>query len=162
YRAHWVTGNLAPVDALVRSLQDRGLNVLPVFGPQLGDILASGLLLPGLVDVLIATTSFSVGPISNRSVPPSLTLQSRASSMRPPPESQATGDGQVGNLSDGAMASLDVPVLQAIFCSSSENVWAANKAGLSPRDIAMNIALPEFDGRLITTAISFKNTTAYD
>src|SRR5204863_7236714 len=57
---------------------------------------------------------------------------------------------------------LDVPVLQAIFCSSSENVWSANIAGLAPRDIAMNVALPEFDGRIITTAISFKNTLTYD
>ena len=55
-----------------------------------------------------------------------------------------------------------MPVLQAIFCSSSENVWAANIAGLSPRDVAMNVALPEFDGRIITTAVSFKNTLAHD
>src|SRR5262249_55197365 len=34
YRAHWVTGNLAPVDALVRALEARGLNVLPAFGPH--------------------------------------------------------------------------------------------------------------------------------
>jgi cobaltochelatase CobN len=55
-----------------------------------------------------------------------------------------------------------VPILQAIFCSSSENVWAANIAGLAPRDVAMNVALPEFDGRIITTAVSFKNTLAHD
>jgi cobaltochelatase CobN len=63
---------------------------------------------------------------------------------------------------NGALADLNVPVLQAIFCSSSENVWAANIASLSPRDIAMNVALPEFDGRIIATAVSFKNTLAHD
>jgi cobaltochelatase CobN len=110
YRAHWVTGNLAPVDALVRALEARGLNVLPVFGPHLAAVLDSGLLAG--VDVLLTTTSFSAG----------------------------AGD---------ALARLDVPVLQAIFCSSSENVWAANVAGLAPRDVAMNVALPEFDGRVV-------------
>src|SRR5262249_34170661 len=50
----------------------------------------------------------------------------------------------------------------AVFASSSENVWAANIAGLAPRDLAMNVALPEFDGRIITTAVSFKNTLAHD
>jgi cobaltochelatase CobN len=124
YRAHWVTGNLAPVDALVRALESRGLNVLPVFGPHLAAVLGA-LPPPGELDVLLTTTSFSAG----------------------------AGD---------ALARLDVPVLQAIFCSSSENVWAANVAGLSPRDVAMNVALPEFDGRLITTAVSFKNTLAHD
>jgi cobaltochelatase CobN len=127
YRSHWVTGNLAPVDALVRALEARGLNALAVFGPDLGTVLASGLLSPGTVDLLIATTSFSLG-----------TLYSVLSTQ------------------------LDVPLLQAIFCSSSENVWAANIAGLSPRDLAMNVALPEFDGRIITTAVSFKNTLAHD
>lgn len=128
YRAHWVTGNLAPVDALVRALEQRGFNVLAVFGPQIGAILENGLLQPNLVDVLITTTSFNA--------------------QRP--------GSRIG------LADLDVPVLQAIFCSSSENVWAANIAGLTPRDIAMNVALPEFDGRLITTAVSFKNAVIHD
>jgi cobaltochelatase CobN len=122
YRAHWVTGNLAPVDALVRALEARGLNVLPVFAPHLAAAQASGLLPPD-VDVLLTTTSF------------------RAVTSDPGPS---------------------CTTLQAIFCSSSENVWAANNAGLSPRDVAMNVALPEFDGRVITTAVSFKNTMAQD
>jgi cobaltochelatase CobN len=131
YRSHWVTGNLAPVDYLVRALEARGLNALAVFGPQLGSVLQSPLLPRGLLDLLITTTSFSLSPGRQSSAPDPL-------------------------------AALDVPVLQAIFCSSSENVWAANVAGLSPRDIAMNVALPEFDGRIITTAVSFKNTLAHD
>jgi cobaltochelatase CobN len=127
YRTHWVTGNLASVDSLVRALERRGLNVLAIFGPNLGTILASGLLTPGLVDVLITTTSFSV-----------------------------EGQHKAG------LAALAVPILQAVFCSSSENVWAANIGGLAPRDLAMSVALPEFDGRIITTAVSFKNTVAHD
>jgi cobaltochelatase CobN len=134
YRAHWLTGNLGPVEALVRALEERGLNVLAVFGPQLGAVLESGLLPAGLVDVLLTTTSFSLAPATP----------------------QARKPGQF------ALAEWDVPVLQAIFCSSSENVWAANIAGLAPRDIAMSVALPEFDGRIITTALSFKNTFAHD
>ena len=31
YRAHWMSGNLLPVDALIRSLESHGANVLPVF-----------------------------------------------------------------------------------------------------------------------------------
>jgi cobaltochelatase CobN len=128
YRAHWVTANLAPVDALIRALEARGQNVLASFGPNLGAVLANNLLPADGIDVLITTTSFSAQAIE----------QPADSTLR------------------------DVPILQAIFCSSSENVWAANIAGLSPRDIAMNIALPEFDGRIITTAISFKNTLTHD
>ncbi|WP_439566106.1 cobaltochelatase subunit CobN, partial [Gloeocapsopsis crepidinum] len=51
---------------------------------------------------------------------------------------------------------LDVPVLQAILSSGSVDVWEAQFQGLSPRDMAMNVALPEVDGRIITRAVSFK------
>jgi cobaltochelatase CobN len=127
YRSHWVTGNLAPVEAMVRALEARGVNGFAVFGPNLQAVLQSDLLPAGELDLLVTTTSFSVlgTPYS-------------------------------------VLSTLNVPVLQAIFCSSSENVWAANVAGLAPRDVAMNVALPEFDGRLITTAVSFKNTLAHD
>ena len=50
----------------------------------------------------------------------------------------------------------DVPVLQALCALDSEEQWQANAQGLGPRDLAMHIALPELDGRLITRPISFK------
>src|SRR5207253_7626947 len=59
YTTLFRSGNLAPIDALLRALETRGLNVLPVFGPDLPTILASGLLAADL-DVLLTTTSFSV------------------------------------------------------------------------------------------------------
>ncbi|WP_435607281.1 cobaltochelatase subunit CobN [Pseudomonas knackmussii] len=50
----------------------------------------------------------------------------------------------------------DVPVLQAICSLDNIEQWRANPQGLGPRDLAMHIALPELDGRLITRPISFK------
>ena len=49
-----------------------------------------------------------------------------------------------------------MPVLQAVLCTSSSAEWEASSAGLTPRDTAMNVVLPEFDGRIHTVAISFK------
>jgi cobaltochelatase CobN len=51
---------------------------------------------------------------------------------------------------------LDVPVLQVILCASSVEQWESQLQGLTPRDMAMNVALPEVDGRIITRAVSFK------
>ncbi len=51
---------------------------------------------------------------------------------------------------------LDVPVLQVILAAGTEADWLADTRGLSPRDVAMNVALPEVDGRIITRAVSFK------
>jgi cobaltochelatase CobN len=50
----------------------------------------------------------------------------------------------------------DVPVLQAICAQDNEAGWRENAQGLGPRDLAMHIALPELDGRIITRPISFK------
>ncbi|PWU30589.1 cobaltochelatase subunit CobN [Pseudomonas sp. RW407] len=50
----------------------------------------------------------------------------------------------------------DVPVLQAICSLDNIEQWRANAQGLGPRDLAMHVALPELDGRLITRPISFK------
>lgn len=50
----------------------------------------------------------------------------------------------------------DVPVLQAICAQDNEPGWRENAQGLGPRDLAMHIALPELDGRIITRPVSFK------
>jgi cobaltochelatase CobN len=48
------------------------------------------------------------------------------------------------------------PVLQVVLAGSSRDAWAASSRGLSPADLAMQVVLPELDGRLLTGAISFK------
>ena len=50
----------------------------------------------------------------------------------------------------------NIPVIQAILAANSEQDWAQSAQGLRSRDIAMNVALPEYDGRIIGPAVSFK------
>jgi cobaltochelatase CobN len=50
----------------------------------------------------------------------------------------------------------DVPVLQVMLAGNSVEEWQANSGGLRAADMAMNVALPEMDGRVITRAVSFK------
>ncbi len=63
-------------------------------------------------------------------------------------------------LATGADASpLDaagVPVLQLVLAGTSRAAWLASSRGLTPADLAMQVVLPELDGRLLTTAVSFK------
>ncbi|HEY1857828.1 cobaltochelatase subunit CobN [Acidocella sp.] len=60
--------------------------------------------------------------------------------------------GQDGSPLDAA----GCPVLQLILAGSTQEAWRESTRGLSPADMAMQIVLPECDGRLSTTAISFK------
>jgi cobaltochelatase CobN len=61
-----------------------------------------------------------------------------------------------------ALQRLGVPVIQALASTGSREDWAANSNGLSPMDTAMQIALPEFDGRIIGVPFSFKELTEDD
>ena len=56
----------------------------------------------------------------------------------------------------------DLPVLQLILAANDQEDWQANPLGLRSRDLAMNIALPEMDGRIISRAIAFKTLIKRD
>jgi cobaltochelatase CobN len=50
----------------------------------------------------------------------------------------------------------DAPVLQVALATSSRKAWEASMRGVNGADLAMNVVLPEVDGRIFTRAISFK------
>jgi cobaltochelatase CobN len=51
---------------------------------------------------------------------------------------------------------LDVPVVQAVAATTTRAAWEGSDLGLSPLDVAWSVALPEFDGRIISVPVSFK------
>ena len=53
-----------------------------------------------------------------------------------------------------------MPILQAIVATEPQAMWDERDIGLSPLDIAMNVALPELDGRIITVPVSFKESVS--
>ena len=142
YRAHWLSGNTRFIDALVDALQAKGLNALPVFTSSLragsvGANLPTGLryfenFQGGLhIDVLINTTSFAMGEIT-------------------------AGANTPAGWSVAALAHLNIPVLQAMTSGMTLQQWTQSIRGMTPLDAAMNVVLPEFDGRIIGVPISFK------
>ena len=134
YRALLQGGSLAPVDALVAALQDAGLDPLPIFVTSLRDKPAAEL----------------IGALM-RAAEPRIVLNTTGFAVSRPGAPQETPFAQAG-----------VPVLQAIFAGATERQWAGATRGLSPRDIAMNVALPEVDGRILTRAVAFKTEARFD
>ena len=128
YRALVQAANLAPVDALIESLRDRAINPLPIFLTSLRDPVAGA-----MVDGILS------------GAPPDVVLNATGFAKSVP-----------GAPFEPPGAHLDCPVLQVIFAGTDEAAWRQGTRGLSTTDIAMNVALPEVDGRLITRAVSFK------
>jgi cobaltochelatase CobN len=70
----------------------------------------------------------------------------------------ASGSAAGDDWDASALASLDVPVVQAMASTSSSEAWRQSDSGLTPIDVAMTVAIPEFDGRIIAVPFSFKET----
>ena len=135
YRALYQADNLAPVDALIRALAGRGLNPLPVYTASLRDPVAAGLL-----GALFAEAT------------PSVILNATGFAVSSPGKPRAPTPFDAAGC----------PVVQTIFASGTAADWIAGTNGLSARDIAMNVALPEVDGRIIGRAVSFKTEARFD
>ena len=141
YRALVQSGNLKVINALIDGLAKVGLNALPVFVASLKDAVAAATLEELLVasppDVILNATGFAV------SVP---------------------GIERTRTPFD-AIAEQDKPgpvILQVVFSGGNEHDWHHATRGLGPRDIAMNVALPEVDGRILSRAVSFKGLKRRD
>ena len=55
---------------------------------------------------------------------------------------------------------LGIPVIQAIASGMPRGAWEISRRGLNALDTAVNVAIPEFDGRIISTPISFKERSS--
>ncbi|WP_328347559.1 cobaltochelatase subunit CobN [Micromonospora sp. NBC_00421] len=140
YRAHALAGNTGFVETLAEAVDAAGGSPLPIFCGSLRG-LAPGdgpLDLFARCDALVVTVLAAGGTVA----------------------ADASGGGDEDAWDVGALAALDVPVIQALCLTSTREQWAASDAGISPLDAAMQVAIPEFDGRIITVPFSFKRVDA--
>jgi len=137
YRAHHLAGNTGFVSALCDAVEAAGGQPLPVFCASLRRAEPDLLATLRAADALVVTVLAAGGTR--------------------PATSSAGGDDEAWDV--GALAELDVPILQGLCLTSSRDAWADGD-GLSPLDAATQVAIPEFDGRLITVPFSFKEIDA--
>lgn len=138
YRAQHLAGNTAYVEALCRALEQAGARALPLYCASLRNAE------PDLLDTLRRADALVVTVL--------------AAGGTKPATAAAGGDDEAWDI--GALADLDVPILQGLCLTSGRDQWADNDDGLSPLDVATQVAVPEFDGRIITVPFSFKEFDA--
>ncbi len=139
YRAHEASGNNAFAHGLADAVDATGLGVgVPVFAGSLRsapDDLFEAL---GSLDALVVTLLAAGGSV--------------------PASASAGGDDEAWDVA--RIAALDIPILQGLCLTSSRAEWQASDDGLTPLDSASQVAIPEFDGRIITAPFSFKEIDA--
>ncbi|MDQ7807267.1 cobaltochelatase subunit CobN [Amycolatopsis sp. A133] len=138
YRAHHLSGNTAFVHTLADEIEAAGGRALAIHCASLRTREPAMMAELASVDALLVTVLAAGGTR--------------------PSEVGAGGDDEAWDVAE--MAALDVPILQALCLTSDRETWAASDDGLSPLDAGNQMAVPEFDGRLITVPFSFKELDA--
>ncbi len=135
YRALLQAANTGPVETLRRALAARGLNPLPVYVYSLREPVSAAFLARIFAEA-----------------PPEIVLNATGFAVGRPgaPAGETPFDAA------------DCPVLQTVFAANSEEAWRDALTGLAARDIAMNVALPEVDGRILSRAVAFKSEARFD
>ncbi len=128
YRSHLQAANTGFVDVFCQRLQAAGLNPLPIAVASLKDAGCLSLVEDWLDEAGAAVILNTTGFAQSSPETPNLRPFRR-----------------------------DIPVIQAICAQDNQPGWEASEQGLGPRDLAMHIALPELDGRIISRPISFKD-----
>ncbi|MBW3579881.1 MAG: cobaltochelatase subunit CobN [Actinobacteria bacterium] len=132
YRAHLISGNTQFVTDLCEGIEASGANALAVW-------------------------CYSLRPDADGRVP-ALDLLAERNVDAVVTTVLAMGSASGDDWDASALAALDVPVVQAIAATTSSGEWEASDAGLVPLDVAMAVAIPEFDGRIVSVPFSFKET----
>ncbi len=135
YRALVASGGTQAVDAMIEALRERGLNPLPIHLHSLKNPFAITLL----------------GHLFSETKPD--VILNATGFATSAPGARAGG---------GPLAEAGAPVLQLVFAATTREAWERSSRGLSARDLAMNVALPEVDGRLFAGAVAFKAEARFD
>ena len=134
YRAQYLAGNTRYIEALCDAIVEKGARPLPIWCASLRQAPAGLLTELRQADAMVVTVLAAGGT--------------------KPASAQAGGEDEEWDVAE--LAALDVPILQGLCLTSSRATWESNDDGLSPLDVATQVAVPEFDGRLITVPFSFK------
>ena len=148
YESHWTHENTRYVDAQVRALEAKGANALPIFCNPATDtdeqwdaerVTEEWLLEDGesVVDGVLSSFMFS------------LSMDERGRSA------DDEGDGAEAVFLDR----LGVPVIQTVTTMRSRSRYEGSETGVMGFELALSVALPEFDGNVITHPISGKERT---
>lgn len=137
YRSHYLAGNLKPLKVLTESLAKEGIEA-----------------------VILMALSFR-----DKHIEQEIQELLQGCPWRAPDVLINTTGFSINSFREEAHSlfdQLDIPVLQGMMAGCNRQTWEEGQFGLPPTDIAMNIALPEVDGKIITQAISFKESGGKD
>ncbi|ELZ14397.1 Cobaltochelatase [Natrinema thermotolerans DSM 11552] len=149
YESHWTHENTRYVDAQVRALEAQGANALPIFCNPATDT-------DEQEDAEWVTDNWLVDDNGQSTVDAVLSSFMFSLSMD---ERGRSADDEGSSAEDVFLDRLGVPVLQTVTTMRSRSRYESSDTGVMGFELALSVALPEFDGNVITHPISGKERT---
>ncbi len=126
YRAYVSAADTAPIEAMFTEFRARGYDVIGLFAPSL------------------------------KAPDAAAWMEDKLRALRPVAIVNATAFSGKGDSGVSPLDATEAPVFQVALSTSRRKAWDEAERGLSPADLAMHVVLPEVDGRLFSSVVSFK------
>ena len=156
------SGAIAPIDDLIAETADRPHAL--VVGYRAAVIAADDKPLKALMKALaaegLAPFGLAVTSLKDPNVAP--IVERMIAARKPAIIVNATAFSALREDGSSVLDAAGVPVLQVALAGARYEAWEASARGLGPSDLAMNVVLPEVEGRIFTRAVSFKADAVAD
>ncbi|WP_136715578.1 cobaltochelatase subunit CobN [Halorientalis salina] len=146
YESHWTHENTRYVDAQVEAVESQGANALPIFCEPATDT-------EGQWDAETVTDEWLLDDDGNSRV--DAVLSSFMFSLSMDERGRSAAD-EGDSAEDVFLDRLGVPVIQTVTTMRSRSRYEGSDTGVMGFELALSVALPEFDGNVITHPISGK------
>ena len=148
HRSYWVDGNTVYIDALIREFESQNVNVLPVFMQATKDVDLGNLGVDGVINNFFLEDGRPVVDVVINLMMFSVTMKTDQMEIIPREDK-------------GVLEKLGVPVIRGLTTTTTKEEWHTSLQGLSPMDVSIGVALPEFDGALITWPVAAREITKH-
>ena len=137
YRNYYLNDDCAVIDALIGSIESKGIGVIPIFLTTVKNEAIDNL----AVSEILKKYCFDSDGTCRVNALINLIMFS---------------NGKMGTCYASYLDAVDVPVLQGLLTTDPYEVWDHANYGLTPSALSLNVALPETDGCIIGVPIASK------
>mgnify|MGYP000925095214 FL=1 len=137
HRNHWVNNNIDYIDKTIKEIERQGANAIAVFRNSRKDV--------------------DIGSLSAKETVEKFFVKDKKVIIHALINMMSFSAVMMDEKNKDVFNMLDVPVIKAIVSFNKKEEWENSFQGLNPVDIAISIAMPEFDGNLISVPVAFKD-----
>lgn len=142
HRSQWTSNNVDFIRDIVEVAKKKDLNIIPVF-----------------------TNAIAVGSLGNLGAGKTFEkyfMKDGESIIDAGISLMMFSNTMNGKYNEDMFEMLNVPIVKGILSFNEKELWEETYQGLNPIDISISIAMPEFDGHLISVPVAFSDRNNID